>query len=51
MNYTLQKFKKQPQKIKKIIKSLDCIRGFTTKSCILKQNNLKSNALKYRGIV
>ena len=41
MNYTLQKFKKQPQKIKKIIKSPDSIRGFSTAGCIFKQKNLK----------
>jgi hypothetical protein len=38
MNYTLQKFKKQPQKIKKIIKSPDFIRGFATINCIFKRN-------------
>ena len=45
MNYTLQKFKKQPPKIKKIIKSLDFIRGFATIGCIFKQENLKREFL------
>lgn len=41
MNYTLQKFKKQSQKIKKIIKSPDSIRGFSTVGCILKKDHLR----------
>jgi hypothetical protein len=41
MNYTLQKFKKQPQKIKKIIKSLDCIKNFTIVNCVFKINHSK----------
>ncbi|MEY3415070.1 MAG: hypothetical protein RI930_377 [Pseudomonadota bacterium] len=39
MNYTLQKFKKQPPKIKKIIKNPDFIGGFTTIGCIFKTNH------------
>ena len=51
MNYTLQKFKKQPPKIKKIIKSPDSIRGFSTAGCIFKQENLKIIILKCIGVV